>query len=226
LIFAIDHVVFAASPNERQDAARWLESRGFQPRPFGLDFADSGVSSESWSFGGGGFVEFVVENESGAGHPNWFSSMPRVIGLGFASDDFVADTRWEGEEESWRMNEDHTLASGAVLTIEAAGPHVHAAPFYVFVMNRPERQLQFEPAEGPQLTRIELAGRDAHAWREDLTRWLSLPTGAAPVSVGGTVLEFVEAADEGLHASLIFASDVEPATYPLGAGSISVGAGV
>lgn len=224
MIFQIDHIVFAATAEDRERAASWLESHGFRARPFSLDFPASGASSESWSFGSGGFLEFVVENEPGTGHREWFSSASRVIGLGFASDAFEADTQWQSEADAWQMNEDHELPAGSVLTIEAAGPHLHASPFYVFVMNRRTGNLEFEPDDGPRLTSIRLTGADAEVWRENLERWLSLPATTAGITVGETVMEFVKTADEGICASLIFASDGQHETYTLGAGSIVVGA--
>jgi hypothetical protein len=224
LIFAVDHVVFSATPNERERLGRWIESHGFQRRPFSLDFPESGASSESWSYGSGGFLEFVVENEGGAGAAEWFLETPRVIGLGFASDDFDIDTRWESEDGVWRMNEDHALRDGSVLTIEAAGPHRHASSFYVFVMNRPEGSLEFDAnRDGPTLARIVLSGADAGAWRANLAKWLALPTDGDEMVVGDAVLEFVRTNDEGIRASLFFSGNGGDETHALAAGSIAVG---
>jgi hypothetical protein len=226
LIFAIDHVVFAAALDDRERIAGWIEGQGFRRRSFSLSFPGSGVSSESWSYGSGGFLEFVVENDRGAGNAEWFSVAPRVIGLGFASDDFESDTRWDGEDGSWRMNEDHVLPGGSVLTIEAAGPHLHASPFYVFVMKRPDGRLEFEPDPGaPRLTRIRLAGADADRWHENLARWLALPVDGTEIGVGDTLLEFVRTDDPRIAASLFFASRGGNATHALAAGSIAVEAG-
>jgi hypothetical protein len=223
LIFAVDHVVFSATPNERERVGRWIESHGFQRRPFSLDFPESGASSESWSYGSGGFLEFVVENERGAGAAEWFSETPRVIGLGFASDEFDADTRWDHEDGVWRMNEDHVLPDGSELTIDAAGPHRHASSFYVFVMNRPERSLEFDANRGgPRLARIVLSGADADAWRENLARWLALPAAGGEMVVGDAVIEFVLTKDEGIRASLFFSGNSGDETHALAAGSIAV----
>jgi hypothetical protein len=224
LIFAVDHVVLAAACEERERVGGWIESHGFRARPFPLDFPGSGASSESWSYGSGGFLEFVVESERGAGAAEWFSGTPRVIGLGFASDDFGSDTSWESEDGVWRMNEDHVLPDGAVLTIDAAGPHRHASSFYVFVMNRSSGKLEFDAdPEAPTLARIVLTGADANLWRENLGRWLKIPVSGRELGVGDVTLEFVWTEEPGVRASLVFSTNGAEDTHALAAGSIVLG---
>src|SRR5579862_7797146 len=136
MIFSLDHIVCSATETERDRVVAALESHGFRPEQFTLRFPSSGARSDSWSFAGGGFIEFVTEDAPGSSGSPWFHQTPRVIGLGFASDAFADDTRWDGGDNCWRMDEHHTLPTGVDLRIHAAGPHEHRSDFYVFVMDR------------------------------------------------------------------------------------------
>ena len=61
MVFSLDHIVFSATIAERDRLAAELEPHGFQQEQFTLVFPDAAARSESWSFAGGGFVEFVSE---------------------------------------------------------------------------------------------------------------------------------------------------------------------
>src|SRR5262245_36478279 len=109
MIFALDHIVHAVSPSDQDQLLATLPTVGFRPEPFRLEFPEIGAASESLSFSSGAFVEFVVELDPALSPRVWFDELPRVIGLGFASDDFDADTRWREEPGAWLMDEQHLL---------------------------------------------------------------------------------------------------------------------
>jgi len=69
---------------------------------FGLEFPEVGARSETWSFASGGFLELLTEDIPGSSGLSWFGQTPRVIGLGFASDAFAADTAWVDEDGAGR----------------------------------------------------------------------------------------------------------------------------
>jgi hypothetical protein len=204
MIFAVDHIVFAVGDGEHGPLVAALETGGLAAESFRLEFPDSGVASDSWSFGSGGFVELVGALPGASGPDVWFDATPRVIGLGFASDAFGDDTRWS-DAEAWTMDEEHGLADGRRLRIHAAGPHRHASPFYVFVMDRPDGRLEFPPRPaGPRLAEVRLHGAEAPAWHRQLADWLGLPVQDGGIDVGGTALTFTPGPDPGVHASLRF----------------------
>jgi hypothetical protein len=233
MIFAIDHIVFAATTAERDAITATLEPRGFTRQAFTLKFPEVGASSESWSFGGGGFIEFVGPDPDAAAAPAgaaaglpWFDETPRVIGLGFASDAFAADTPWRDSDEGWVMDEHHTLPTGADLRIHAAGPHEHRSDFYVFVMDRPEGTLEFgPPAGGPRLTHVTLTGAAAGWWREHLAMWLGLHAGddTTALHVGDVTFAFESSDAPSVRATLGFASGAgQPLRVSLSPGAIEV----
>ncbi len=224
MIFALDHIVFSATVAERDRIAAELEGSGFAAEPFSLTFPESGARSESWSFASGAFVEFVSEDEPGATGSPWFTQTPRVIGLGFASDDFPADTAWPDPARSWSMDESHTLNDGSALRIHAAGPHEHRSDFYVFVMDRPESQLEFPPrVAAPKLDRVTLAGCDAESWRARLSEWFGGSERDGDLMLGDAVLAFRPQATPSVRASLRFEADVvEPLLIRLGVGEIAI----
>src|SRR6266511_297189 len=123
VIFSIDHIVFAATRTQRAGLLARPGQFGFRPEAFTLEFPEIGATSESASFSGGAFVEFVVCDDERLAPALWFERTPRVIGLGFSSDAYAADTDWWDWSEAWRMNEDHVLPGGDVLNIHATGPH-------------------------------------------------------------------------------------------------------
>jgi hypothetical protein len=225
MIFAIDHLVFSASPSDSRGIRDQLETAGFVPESFGLDFAEIGAASESLSFAGGGFVEFVVELDSDRSPRVWFGETPRLMGLGFSSDDFGSDSDWPSEPESWVMDEDHVLPDGSRLNIHAAGPHQHLSDFYVFVMDRPDGLLQFPPrADGPRLRGISFVGSEADLWRRRLAGWLKLPGDASGLRVGDVALRFQESAEPGLHVSPTFEVDAAARDIELARGRIELAA--
>jgi hypothetical protein len=224
MIFALDHIVFAVGDGDRARIVTALEQAGLGAESFRLEFPDSGVASDSWSFASGGFVELVGALPGRIGPAVWFASTPRVIGLGFASDAFADDTAW-AQPDAWTMDEEHRLADGSRLRIHAAGPHRHASDFYVFVMDRPDGRLEFAPHSGaPRLAEVRLDGIEAHAWRDRLSDWLGLPAHDGVIAVGDTVLTFVRDAEPGVRASLRFAAAEAPPTLALSAGRIEFGA--
>jgi hypothetical protein len=205
-IFALDHIVFAISASERKGLIERLQQFGFRPEAFTLEFPEIGAASESLSFSSGGFVEFVVELDPTRSPRVWFDDIPRVIGLGFASDDFDADTWWRHESRAWVMNEDHLLPDGTVLNIHAAGPEKHLSAFYIFVMDRADGQLQFPDAsELVRLRAITIRGSEAPAWNDRLRRWLDLPAPAANrLKLGNAELVFEPTDEPGAHATPTF----------------------
>ena len=188
MIFSIDHIVFAADAAESTDLRDSLAETGFQREEFTLEFPEIGATSESLSFASGGFVEFVVGSDRRLAPEVWFADTPRVIGLGFSSNDFAADTWWSSGPRGWVMNEDHVLPDGSCLTIHAAGPHEHSSDFYIFVMDRPDGRLQFsERTEGPRLSRLKFVGLDADVWDKRLREWLQLPERRALEGLIGSI---------------------------------------
>lgn len=224
MIFSIDHIVFAATPEERRELQRSLDRVGFVPEEFTLEFPEIGASSDSLSFGGGGFVEFVVENEPALSPKFWFAETPRIIGLGFASDAFDPDTEHWTQPDAWEMDEDHVLPSGEVLNIHAAGPQVHRSEFYVFVMDRAAGALEFPHTRAtPRLEEIRIDGQDAARWRADLAAWLRVDGPDGSLRVGDAALSFTDDARPGVRATLVFSAEVDAGeTIPLGAGSIEI----
>ena len=224
MVFSVDHIVFSATTAERDRLAAELEPHGFQQEQFTLVFPDAGARSESWSFAGGGSVEFVSEDVPGGTGSPWFDQSPRVIGLGFASDAFVADTRWEDLDGAWRMDEHHRLPTGADLRIHAAGPHEHRSDFYVFVMDRPDGRLQFPfRTTGPRLRRITLTGAAADTWRANLARWLAIEPAGGELRIGDVVLGFAASNSPSVRASLHYESELQqPARIELAGGSIEI----
>jgi hypothetical protein len=217
--------VFSASPSDSRVIRDQLETAGFVPQSFRLDFAAIGAASESLSFAGGGFVEFVVELDSNRSPGVWFDRTPRLMGLGFSSDDFGSDTDWPGEPDSWVMDEDHVLPDGSRLNIHAAGPHHHLSEFYVFVMDRPDGLLQFpRQGDGPRLRRISFVGSKADLWRQRLAGWLELPEDASCLRVGEVELHFRESAESTLHVSPTFEVEAAESEIALARGRIELAA--
>src|ERR1700686_855664 len=102
MIFSIDHMVFVTSKPQRDQLVSPLVTARFARKGFLLDFAEKGSGSESLAYAGGGMVEFVYPLDTRKVPPVWFNGMPRLMGLGFASDDFAADTDWEPEPGAWK----------------------------------------------------------------------------------------------------------------------------
>jgi hypothetical protein len=222
VIFSIDHIVFAATTAQREELMATLAGQGLSPERFTLEFPEIGAASESLSFAGGGFVEFVAELDETRSPKVWFAETPRVIGLGFASDAFERDVGGWSQEEAWRMDEDHVLPDGAVLNIHAAGPHHHLSDFYVFVMDRQSRTLEF-PGTGasPSLREIRLHGQEAQRWQRDLASWLQLESEDGALQIGNSSITFADASHLGVRATLVFAGPFEAdLTIPLAAGAI------
>jgi hypothetical protein len=224
LIFSIDHVVFSATTEQRDAISEALAAAGFVSERFTLDFPESGASSDSLSFAGGGFVEFVVETDPAHSNDLWFGAAPRVIGLGFASNSFDADTQpwdWPG---AWRMDEDHVLPDGDVLNIHAAGPHVHQSEFYVFVMERDAGAIQFPGTSArARLEEIRVRGVDAGRWCDDLSKWLGIAASDDTLAVGDVKLRFERGPEPGVEATLVFSgSGSEKTTIPLARGAIVI----
>jgi hypothetical protein len=148
--FAIDHIVFAATEQQRDELITVLRDFGFAAVDFHLNFPDDGVASDSVGFRGGSFLEFVYRTAPHGGPAIWFAERPRVIGLGFSASDFAADTDWNSEPGAWAMPEQQGFPN-------SAGPHEHHSDFYIFVMNRKDGVLQFpELTAGPKLAEITL----------------------------------------------------------------------
>jgi hypothetical protein len=223
MIFAIDHIVLAATRDQRASIAGRLGDVGFVAESFTLDFPESGVASDSWSFRSGAFVELVSERDREREPARWFDRAPRVIGLGFASDAFESDASWSDDPGAWTMDEAHVLPDGSRLRIRAAGPHEHESDVYVFVMDRPDGGVEFAPRpQAPHLTRVRLAGADAPAWQERLARWLALPVADGMLRVGRAQLAFVDGSTPGVRASLAFASATAPLEIALADGHIRI----
>jgi hypothetical protein len=222
VIFSIDHIVFAADAAESTDLRDSLAETGFQREEFTLEFPEIGATSESLSFASGGFVEFVVGSDRQLAPEVWFADTPRVIGLGFSSNDFAADTWWSSEPRAWVMNEDHLLPDGSRLTIHAAGPHEHSSEFYVFVMDRPDGRLQFsERTDGPRLNRLKFTGADADAWEKRLREWLRLPARKGALLAGQVELTFDAGDRPGVRISPVFDAG-QNGSLPLSASAIEL----
>ncbi len=88
MIFAIDHLVLSVAPAQAPVVLSELREAGFVAHNFVLSFDDANSESESLSYDGGGMVE-VLHSRELRPNPTWFGEVPRVIGMGFASDDFV-----------------------------------------------------------------------------------------------------------------------------------------
>ena len=222
MIFSVDHIVFAATAADRERLTTELSRCDFRPEQFRLEFPEIGAASESLSYAGGGFVEFVGELDPALSPDVWFAETPRVIGLGFASDAFDDDIAHWTWPDAWTMNEDHVLPTGDVLNIHAAGPHFHRSDFYVFVMDRPAGTLEFPTTTAmPRLREIRIEGGDAAGWRADLASWLRLDEDGDALRVGPAKLRFADGARESVRATLVFEAPVDhPVTVPLAAGSI------
>jgi hypothetical protein len=215
VIFALDHIVFAVSETDQQQLLAQLPLLGFRPERFRLEFPEIGAASESLSFSSGAFVEFVVELDAARSPRVWFTEIPRVIGLGFSSDDFEADTSWRGQPEAWLMDEEHLLPDGRTLRIHGAGPHHHQSDFYVFVMDRADGKLEFpDHRTGPvRLRTITLRGAEAPAWHARLQRWLGLAApGEDTLQVGDVQLRFEGGGHPSVRATPTF--EVESDTLP------------
>ena len=223
MIFSIDHIVFAASPRQSLEITDRLDCAGFRPEAFSLDFPEIGAASESLSFKGGGFVEFVVELDSTRSPQVWFNEVPRVVGLGFSSDDFEADTWWSSEPEGWVMDEDHALPGGSRLNIHAAGPHEHLSDFFVFVMDRPDGRLQFpERSSGPRLRQLTFQGAQADQWKSRLEEWLRLPVRSDILTVGDVELRFLPGAHPAVRVSPTFEVTSGGGDAPLATGRVEL----
>lgn len=201
MIYAVDHIVCAVPSNEAGAVAEMLLGEGFRPTPLDLDFREIGAASRSYATASGIYVELVVEAEAGRAPRVWFSGAPRVMGLGFSSDDFERDVAaWNEPEEMWQMDEVHSLPDGSSFRIHAAGPHPHFEPFYVFMMDTPAPPYAHLGAEA-RLTRIAFSGSDAGAWQERLERWFGLQEPC----VGDVELSFAESGAGGIVAVPSFA---------------------
>jgi hypothetical protein len=223
MIFAVDHIVFASTGAERSALGEGLERAGARREDFTLEFPDDGVASDSWSLADGNYLEFVVEEVGRRGPELWFDAPTRVIGIGFASDDFAADTAWAEEEDRWEMDEELVLSGGRRYRIHAAGPHEHASQFYVFVMDRPDGRLDFaaDPA-APRLVGIDLSGAGAVGFGTSVAGWLGRPLADGAFRVGGCELRLGAGEAPGVHASLRLEGGAEPAELELADGSIGV----
>jgi hypothetical protein len=225
MIFGVDHLVFASTPAYRSEIGERLESAGAQAEAFTLDFPEDGVSSDSWSLASGAYLEFVVEQPGRSGPPLWFDAPTRVIGIGFSSDDFPADVAWPGEEERWQMDEEIVLPDGTGHRIVAAGPHLHASPFYVFVMDRPGRGLDFPPNEAaPALRGIDLHGSEAVEFGTRVAGWLDLPLVDGGFQAGDCEVHLLDGPEAGVRASLRLGGHAA-ADIPLAVGKIEIGGG-
>jgi hypothetical protein len=203
VIYAIDHVVMAVPAAERGAVANDLLAKGLVEIPLHLEFPEIGAASDSYATAAGSFVELVYETSAGAAPAVWMTEMPRVIGLGFSSDDFEFDiATWIEDAGAWRMDEDHELADGSVLNIRAAGPHPHFESFYVFVMDRSGGVPYRDAGARADLTALTFEGRDAPAWRDRLEGWLRLPTFAGDLRAGGVTLQFRPNSKPGVRVEL------------------------
>lgn len=223
MIFDIDHLVFSATAEQQAQTRRILAESGFTPMQFRLEFPEIGAVSESLAYAGGGFTEFVYELEGRRGPEVWFDATPRLIGLGFASDDFASDTAWD-TDEAWLMDEKLTLEDGSTVVIRGAGPHVHLSDFYVFAMDRPDGTLEFAGVtEGARLRRLTLVGADASAWRERLERWFGLERRGDVLLAGEVELHFERTDRPSVRARPTFAvSNGSAGSVTLGVESIEV----
>jgi hypothetical protein len=214
VIFSVDHVVFAATRQQASDLITTLHGYGFAPLDFHLEFPDDHLASDSVGLQGGISLEFVYETADHEGPTAWFDQVPRVIGIGFSSNDFAVDTAWAGDAGAWTMPEQQGFPN-------SAGPHDHQNDFYVFVMNRQNGVLQFpELTDGPQLTEITLAGAASANWRDRLQRWLGLKSDGGSLAVGDTRITFTDGQAASVRASLTLEAQQNPAVIPLATGEI------
>lgn len=217
MIFSVDHVVFAATKQQASDIITRLHGYGFPPVDFHLDFPDDNLASDSVGLQGGASLEFVYETGGQRGPAAWFDQSPRVIGVGFSSDDFAVDTAWDGDVGAWTMPEQQGFPS-------AAGPHEHESDFYVFVMNRKDGVLQFpELTDGPRLVQISLAGTDAASWHDRLQHWLGLEGSGDndSLAAGRTQINFADGPEPTVRATLTLeVSQNLAAVIPLAIGEI------
>jgi hypothetical protein len=221
MIFAIDHLVLSVAPTQAPSVLSELREAGFVANNFVLRFDDRNSESESLSYDGGGMVE-VLHSRELRPDPTRFGEVPRVVGMGFASDDFVADTAWgsDREEGHWTMDGELLLPDGSPLHVVAAGPHKHASEFYVFVMDRPAGKLQFpDIAATPHLVNVIFSGSDASLWRDRLGRWLHLADGPV-LRVGDVDLRFEESERPGVRATPTFRVPTRPGRIALNGSSI------
>ena len=220
MICAVDHIVLAVDAGERRPLAERLLAAGLVDIPLHLDFPEIGAASDSYAMAGGGFVELVYETRPGAAPAAWFDEVPRVIGLGFMSDDFETDVAAWGEPEGmWIMDEDQVLADGSVLNIHAAGPHPHFEDLYVFVMDR--RELPYAALEAkPRLEALTFVGSPAARWRHDLSSWLGLPPVGEELRVGEVSLRFRTGAHPSARVSPTFSVGRPTWPIPLAAGRV------
>lgn len=223
MIFSIDHIVFAASREQSRALRERLTLAGFEPEHFHLEFPEIGAASDSLSYEGGGFVEFVVELDARRSPRVWFDDVPRIIGLGFGSDNFENDTPWAQDPGGWAMDEDHTLSDGSRLTIRAAGPHEHLSDFYIFVMDRPERTLQFSnQGASPKLKRLTFTGAAADRWKQNLIDWLELQQSDMGLHVGDVELRFIPGAHPSIRVSPTFDVDLGSGVVALAGSSLEL----
>jgi hypothetical protein len=220
VIFSVDHVVFAATRQQASDLITTLHGYGFAPLDFHLDFPEDHLASDSVGLQSGISLEFVYETAEHKGPAAWFDQVPRVIGIGFASDDFASDTAWDGDPGAWTMPEQQGFPN-------AAGPHEHQSDFYVFVMHRQDGILQFpELTDGPRLAQITLTGAGAPSWRDRLQRWLGMKADAGCLAVGDARIRFADGPAASVRASLTLQADAgqragqNPVVIPLAAGEI------
>ena len=223
MIFAIDHIVFATTRSQSYELRDRLVIAGFHSEAFSLSFPEIGATSESVSFAGGGFVEFVARNDEALAPAIWFAEIPRVIGLGFGSDDFDVDTSWSAHSGAWAMDEDHVLPDGTRLNIHAAGPHPHFSDFFVFVMDRRDGRLQFpERTGGPRLRQLSFTGAAAELWRGRLVDWLRLTERSGSLYVGDVELVFEHRSRQEIRVMPIFDGASQSGLIPLSEGSIEL----
>jgi hypothetical protein len=199
VIHTIDHIVYAVPSGEQERLGEQLLASGFRPTPLDLDFPEIGAASRSYAMASGGFVEFVYETQPGVSPQVWFSGAPRVIGVGFSSDDFERDVGAWGEPEGmWQMDELKPLPDGSTLRIHAAGPHPHFEPFYVFVMDTPELPYAHLGADA-RLKDLTFSGAQAEEWRQRLSRWLAAKEDGEALRVGGVQLSFRDTRDSEIQ---------------------------
>jgi len=209
--------VFAATKQQAGDMITTLHGYGFPPVDFHLDFPDDNLASDSVGLQGGASLEFVYEAGGQRGPAAWFDQPPRVIGVGFSSDDFAVDTAWDGDVGAWTMPEQQGFPS-------AAGPHEHQSDFYVFVMNRKDGVLQFpELTDGPRLVQINLAGAGSASWHDRLQQWLGLEGSGDndSLAAGSTQINFADGPEPSVRASLTLEMSHDlAAVIPLATGEI------